>query len=81
MRPLIFLGLISWNVNRTLFAGTLGIALLAYAPYACLLYLTTLITLIIGFLNFREDHLSSDDNAKAVYGEEPKALPLPQQSA
>ena len=71
----IFSGLIPWNVNGALFAGTLGIAALAYAPYAFLLYLTPLITLVIGFLYFRKDRLPSDDDATAVYGEEPTELP------
>ena len=77
----IFSGLIPWNVNGALFAGTLGIATLAYAPYAFLLYLTPLVTLIIGFLYFRKDHLPSEDNATAVYGKEPDKLPHLQRSA
>ena len=77
----IFSGLIPWNVNGALFAGTLGIATLAYAPYAFLLYLTPLVTLIIGFLYFRKDHLPSEDNATTVYGKEPDKLPQLQRSA
>jgi NhaC family Na+:H+ antiporter len=77
----IFSGIIPWNVNGALFAGTLGIATLAYAPYAFLLYLTPLVTVIIGFLYFRKDRLASDDDAAAVYGKEPDKLPEPQRSA
>jgi len=77
----IFSGIIPWNVNGALFAGTLGIATLAYAPYTFLLYLTPLVTVIIGFLYFRKDRLASDDDAAAVYGKEPDKLPEPQRSA
>ena len=77
----IFSGLIPWNVNGALFAGTLGVAALAYAPYAFLLYLTPLITLVIGFLYFRKDSLPSEDDATDVYGKEPDQLPEPQRSA
>ena len=77
----IFSGVIPWNVNGALFGGTLGIATLAYAPYAFLLYLTPLITLIIGFLFFRKDRLPSGDDAATVYGKEPKDLPSPKLTA
>ena len=77
----IFSGLIPWNVNGALFAGTLGIATLAYAPSAFLLYLTPLITVVIGFLYFRKDHLPSSDDAAAVYGKEPTDLPSPKLTA
>ena len=68
-------------MNGAFFAGTLGIATLAYAPYAFLAYLTPLVTVTIGFLYFRKDHLPSDDDATVVYGKEPDQLPPPQGSA
>ena len=77
----IFSGVIPWNVNGALFGGTLGIATLAYAPYAFLLYLTPLVTVIIGFLYFRKDHLPASDDAATVYGKEPTNLPSPHLTA
>ena len=71
----VFSSIVPWNVNGAFFAGTLGIATLAYAPYAFLAYLTPLVTVIIGFVYFRKDHLPSDDDASSVYGKEPKDLP------
>ncbi len=77
----IFSGVIPWNVNGALFSGTLGIATLAYAPYAFLLYLSPLVTAIIGFLYFRKDHLPDSDDAATVYGKEPTDLPAPKLTA
>lgn len=74
-------GIIPWNVNGALFAGALGIGTLVYAPYAFLAYLTPLVTVMIGFLYFRKDHLAGDDDATAVYGEEPDKLPTSAQLA
>jgi Na+:H+ antiporter, NhaC family len=71
----VFSSIIPWNVNGAFFAGTLGIATMAYAPYAFLIYLTPLVTVIIGFLYFRKDHLPSDADATAVYGKETQELP------
>ena len=71
----VFSAIVPWNVNGAFFAGTMGVATLAYAPYAFLMYLSPLITVIIGFVYFRKDHLPSDDDATAVYGEEPNDLP------
>lgn len=77
----IFSGVIPWNVNGALFSGTLGIATLAYAPYAFLLYLTPLVSAIIGFLFFRKDRLPKSDDAATVYGKEPTDLPAPKLTA
>ena len=71
----IFSAIVPWNVNGAFFAGALGIATMAYAPYAFLIYLTPLVTVVVGFLYFRKDRLPSDDDATAVYGEEPTELP------
>ena len=73
--------IIPWNVNGALFAGTLGIATMAFAPYTFLSYLTPLVTVAIGFLYFRKDYLPSGDDATAVYGGEPEKLPQPQRTA
>jgi NhaC family Na+:H+ antiporter len=77
----MFSGIIPWNVNGALFAGTLGMATVAYAPYTFMAYLTPLISVAIGFLYFRKDDLPSGDDATAVYGDEPKELPAPQLTA
>lgn len=77
----MFSGIIPWNVNGALFAGTLGMATIVYAPYTFMAYLAPLISIAIGFLYFRKDNLPTNDDATAVYGEEPDILPLPQQSA
>jgi NhaC family Na+:H+ antiporter len=71
----VFSAIVPWNVNGAFFAGAMGIATMAYAPYAFLIYLTPLITVVIGFLYFRKDRLPSDDDATAVYGKEPTELP------
>ena len=71
----IFSGIVPWNVNGAFFAGAMGIATIAYAPYAFLIYLSPLVSVVIGFLYFRKDRLPSDDDATAVYGEEPTKLP------
>ena len=71
----IFSSIVPWNVNGAFFAGAMGIATIAYAPFAFLIYLSPLVSVVIGFLYFRKDRLPSDDDAKAVYGEEPTELP------
>jgi NhaC family Na+:H+ antiporter len=71
----VFSAIVPWNVNGAFFAAAMGIATLAYAPYAFLIYLTPLVTVIVGFLYFRNDHLPSSDDASAVYGAEPTKLP------
>ena len=68
-------GIIPWNVNGALFAGTLGLGTVVYAPYAFMAYLTPLVTIVASFLYFRKDRLSGDDDPTAVYGEEPTDLP------
>ena len=77
----IFSGIVPWNVNGAFFAGAMGIATLAYAPYAFLIYLSPLVSLVIGFLYFRKDRLPSDDDATAAYGKEPTKLPQSTQLA
>ena len=77
----MFSGIIPWNVNGALFAGTLGMATITYAPYTFMAYLTPLISVAIGFLYFRKDDLPSGDDATAVYGEEPEKLPTPKATA
>ena len=77
----IFSAIVPWNVNGAFFAGAMGLATIAYAPYAFLIYLTPLVTVVIGFLYFRKDRLPSADDASAVYGAEPAELPASTQLA
>ncbi|MCB0148191.1 MAG: hypothetical protein M9936_21060 [Caldilinea sp.] len=77
----IFSANVPWNVNGAFFAGALGLSTLAYAPYAFVVYLSPLITVVIGFLYFRKDRLPSGQDAAAVYGSEPAKLPKSTQLA
>jgi NhaC family Na+:H+ antiporter len=77
----IFSAIVPWNVNGAFFAGAMSIATLAYAPYAFLIYLSPLVTVVIGFLYFRKDRLPSTDDASAVYGAEPTEIPASTQLA
>ncbi|MCB0181163.1 MAG: hypothetical protein KDI62_23260 [Anaerolineae bacterium] len=74
-------GIIPWNVNGALFAGTLGIGTVVYAPYTFMAYLTPLVTIVVIFLYFRKDRLPDNDDATAIYGEEPDQLPESKQLA
>lgn len=77
----IFSGLIPWGVMGALFAGTIGIGTLEYAPYTFVAYLTPLITIIIAVLYFRKDKLPEDEDAETVYGDMPTELPSPEMTA
>ena len=74
-------GIIPWNVNGALFAGTLGLGTAVYAPYVFMAYLTPLVTIVVSFLYFRKDRLPGDDDPTTVYGEEPDQLPTSKQLA
>lgn len=71
----IFSPLIPWNVHGAFVAGTLGIGVLTYAPYAVLLWLTPIILIGIGVVKFSRDEMPSEETAEATYGEEPDQLP------
>ena len=72
----IFSHVIPWNVHGALFAGTLGIATLKWAPFTFFAYLTPIVTFVmIYFYYLRKDQLPSDEDAAQVYGAEPSQLP------
>lgn len=67
--------IIPWNVHGAFVAGALGVSVLTFAPFAFMCYLSTVVTVIIGFTYFRKDRLPDDEDAAVVYGEEPEELP------
>jgi Na+/H+ antiporter NhaC len=75
----IFSHIIPWNIHGALFAGTLGIATLQWAPYTFFAYLTPIFTFImIYFYYLKKDRLADDEDAKQVYGKELGDDQLPQ---
>jgi NhaC family Na+:H+ antiporter len=74
----IFSHIIPWNVHGALFAGTLGIATLSWAPYTFLAYLTPIVTFVMVYVHYmRKEQLASDEDAEKVYGDEPDQFPAP----
>jgi NhaC family Na+:H+ antiporter len=74
--------IIPWNVHGAVFAGTLGIATMQWAPYTFFAYLTPIVTFVMVYFYFlRKDKLPSDEDAAQVYGAEPSQLPQPKQLA
>ena len=71
----IFSPLIPWNVHGAFVAGTLGIAVLSFAQYAVLLWLTPVVLILIGLAKFRSDEIPDEATAEKTYGEEPEELP------
>ena len=75
----IFSHIIPWNIHGALFAGTLGIATLQWAPYTFFAYLTPIVTFImIYFYYLKKDRLADDEDAEQVYGKEPSEQGLDQ---
>ena len=78
----IFSHIIPWNVHGALFAGTLGIATLSWAPYTFFAYLTPIVTfLMVYFYYMHKDRISGDEDVEKVYGDEPSQLPESTQMA
>jgi NhaC family Na+:H+ antiporter len=71
----IFSPLIPWNVHGAFVAGTLGIGVLAYAPYAVLLWLTPVVLIGVGIARFSHDSISGTGAAEEAYGTGPQELP------
>jgi NhaC family Na+:H+ antiporter len=72
----IFSHVIPWNVHGAIFAGTLGLATLQWAPFTFFAYLTPIVTFVLVYVHYmRKDQLASDEDAEKVYGEEPSQLP------
>jgi NhaC family Na+:H+ antiporter len=71
--------IIPWNLHGAVFAGTLGIAALQWAPYTFFAYLTPIVTFAMVYIHYmRKERLGDDQDAEQVYGEEPAALPTPE---
>ena len=71
----IFSPLIPWNVHGAFVAGTLGIAVLEFAQYAVLLWITPIFLIAFGLRKFSRDQLPPEQTAQATYGTEPTELP------
>jgi Na+:H+ antiporter, NhaC family len=71
----IFSPLIPWNVHGAFVAGTLGIAVLEFAQYAVLLWITPIFLIAFGLQKFSRDELPPEQTAQAIYGTEPTELP------
>jgi NhaC family Na+:H+ antiporter len=72
----IFSHIIPWNVHGAIFAGTLGLATLQWAPFTFFAYLTPIVTFVmVYFYYLHKDKLPADEDAKKVYGEEPTEVP------
>ena len=71
----IFSPLIPWNVHGAFVAGTLGIAVLEYAQYAVLLWITPIFLIVFGLIKFSNDELPPEETAQDSYGDEPAELP------
>jgi NhaC family Na+:H+ antiporter len=72
----IFSHIIPWNVHGAIFAGTLGIATLQWAPFTFFAYLTPIVTFVmVYFYYLHKDQLPADEDAEQVYGKEPTELP------
>jgi len=78
----ILSNIIPWNVHGALFAATLGIGTLVWAPFAFTAYLTPVITLILAYVHYlRTERIAADADPDKVYGPEPAGLPEPAQLA
>ncbi len=71
----IFSPLIPWNVHGAFVAGTLGIAVMEYAQYAVLLWITPIVLVLIGIAKFNRDTIPSTQLVEDSYGDEPRELP------
>ena len=78
----IFSHVIPWNIHGALFAGTLGIATVEWAPFTFFAYLSPLATFVMVYVYYlHKERLPSDEDAARVYGAEPPRLPKSTQLA
>ena len=61
--------LVPWNSCGAYMAGVLGVATVAYLPFAFFNLLSPLISLIYGFTGFHIEHVSPPDQASTPLGE------------
>ena len=78
----IFSHIIPWNIHGALFAGTLGIAAMQWAPFTFFAYLTPVVSFVmVYFYYLHKNKISDKDDAEKVYGAEPTELPGSRQLA
>ncbi len=71
----IFSPLVPWNVHGAFVAGTLGITVLSFAPYAVMLWITPIVLILIGIAKFSHAQIPPAQDAADTYGAEPEKLP------
>jgi NhaC family Na+:H+ antiporter len=71
--------IIPWNLHGAIFAGTLGIATVKWAPWTLFAYVTPVVTfLMVRFYFLHKDRLPTDADADKAYAAEPAAPTAPQ---
>jgi NhaC family Na+:H+ antiporter len=65
--------IIPWNIHAALFAGTLGIATIEWAPYTFFAYLTPVVSFAIAAALSRKQRVPDDQDIDKIYG----PLPAP----
>ena len=63
--------IIPWNIHGALFAGTLGIAVVEWAPYTFFAYLTPLVSYAIAAALSKRQRVPDDQDVDNVYGPQP----------
>lgn len=63
--------IIPWNIHGALFAGTLGIGAIEWAPYTFFAYLTPVVTFVLAVLLSKRHRMSDTEDADEAYGPEP----------
>ena len=69
--------LVPWNSCGAYMAGVLGVATVAYLPYAFFNLLSPLISLIYGFTGFHIEHVPPSDEPTAPAADEVAPSPQP----
>lgn len=78
----IFSNIVPWNVHGAIFAATLGMGTMVWAPYTFTAYFTPIVTFVMVYVYYlRKDRLPDGEDAEQVYGEEPEQLPKAEQLA
>ncbi len=63
--------IIPWNIHGALFAGTLGIAAVEWAPYTVFAYVTPIVSFAIAAALSKKRRVPADQDIDQVYGPEP----------
>jgi NhaC family Na+:H+ antiporter len=70
--------IIPWNIHGAIFAGTLGIATVKWAPYTFFAILTPVVTFAMAHLYFlRKDRIPADQDPEEVYAAKPSEPAAP----